>query len=114
MKSSTGTFWPLEVPPLGHPQHEAALRAWLLSLLPGEVYSHKVLHRHLDVLLHLAAGQLQGSIEGLRAAYATTRSTFASSHPPETVSAALAVVAALGELESRQLEFVLRMIDQRQ
>lgn len=106
-------FWPNEVPPIGDPRHEAKLRDWLLAELSPEVRAQRVMHRHLDVLLHLAAAELAGRIAGLRNAYATARSTLAAEHPPETVAAALAAISAVGHELTRQAAFVEHINDLR-
>ena len=104
---------PAEVKPWDHPEFEISLRSWLLTLLPGEIYGQRVLHRHIDVLLHIAKAEILGALTGLRAAYATARTELGASHQPETVAAAMRAIAELGELRGRQLEFVAEVIERR-
>lgn len=98
--------WPDEVPPLGHPEFEPRLGKWLLGLLPAALAAQPVARRHLDVLLHLAAAVLAGSLDGLRQAYATARAELGAGHPPETVAASMRAIAEVGRRLHEQLAFV--------
>lgn len=88
------TFLP-KLPPVGHPEHEPNLRAWLLEVLPA-ARSHQVCHRHLPVLLMLARDHIDGCIIGARQTYSSLRAELSEVVPPETVASALIAVAEIG------------------
>jgi len=103
-------WWPASVPPLQHPQHESALRGWLLDILPPTVREHRVVHRHLAVLLLLADGHLTASLDGARHTYAIARASLAATHAPETISATMQLIDALGRELARQQQFVSELL----
>ena len=98
--------WPEDVPPLGHPEFDRQLTRWLLGLVPVPLAAQAVARRHVDVLLHVAAGVLEGTLEGLRAAYGTARAEIGAAHPPETVAAALLAISETGQQVAQSLAFV--------
>jgi hypothetical protein len=62
---------------------------WLFDRCPGDLREHDLLHRQPLLLAYVAAGQVQASLEGIRATRSTARADLAGALPPETVSEAV-------------------------
>lgn len=113
MTRPNGVEWPAEIPDYESSEFEAKLTGWLLGFLPAPALTNPVFRRHLDVLLHVVAGQLAGSLTGLRESYSTARAELGVGHPPETVAASLAAISGLGRQISADLIFIEWVREQR-
>ncbi len=101
--------WPQQVPPIGHPDHEKRLIAWLLDVLPSELRSFTVLRRHLPALLHFAESYVLGSLNGVRNAYSAARAELAGQLPPEAIAASLKSYEHVGQELRFQYDFIVHM-----
>ena len=107
--SSVNRAWPQQVPPIGHPDHEKRLSAWLLDVLPSELRSFSVVRRHLPALLHFAESYVLGSLNGVRNAYSSARAELAGQLPPEAIAASLKSYERVGQELRLQYEFIVVM-----
>ncbi len=108
---SDTTYWPGEVTPVGHPDHERTLVKWLLDNLPSDVRSVIVMHRHLPVLLHFADSYFESALDGIRQSYSTARAQLGGCVPPEVIAATLKGIEGIGSTMRAHAEFVAAMRD---
>ncbi|MEY4323589.1 MAG: hypothetical protein RL410_1370 [Actinomycetota bacterium] len=106
---SESSYWPSEVSPVGHPDHERTLVKWLLDNLPSDIRAVIVMHRHLPVLLHFADSYFDNALDGVRQAYATARADLGAHVPPEVIAAALKGIEVIGSTMRSHSEFVAVM-----
>ena len=104
-------YWPSDVTPFGHPDHERTLVRWLLDNLPSDIRTVIVMHRHLPALLHFARNYFDGALLGVRQAYSTARADLGSQVPPEVIAATLKGIEIVGSNMKNHAEFVAAMCE---
>ena len=105
----TLAFWPTEVPPQQHPDHERKLQSWLSDFIDPEVRSHLVLQRHLPVLLFYARHAAKARLDASRTAYSRLRAECQSLVAPETMAASLVALEVLGRKHRDIAQFLDEM-----
>ena len=89
--------WPREVPPPDYPGWEQRATGWLFDLCPADLRAHPVFQRQPLVLAYVAAGQLDGALQGIRAALASARADLRDDVAPPVLTEVL---------DALQLEYV--------
>jgi hypothetical protein len=98
--------WPAEVPPPDAPGWERRAGGWLFDQCPADLRAHEVLRRHPLVLAYVAAGQVDGALQGLQGSLASIRADLRDALSPAVLAEA---VAALQQQQA-QLEATRRSV----
>lgn len=106
MAASGPAGWPREVPPPDYPGWEARATGWLFDLCPADLRAHDVFQRQPLVLAYVAAGQLDGTLVGLRSALASARADLKDDVQPTVLREVLDAL----QLECVRLEGARRAV----